>query len=160
SANSAPSAVRKFARKSSKSLVLDSDRRSPEGFADPLLSHLCALCVLCGEEFHSVLTTTNTIDGTFRVPDLKIHSGRIRDSTGKDSMYRFAGLLGIIVLLSLAYLFSTNRRAIRLKTVLWGLGLQFVFAFIVIYSDVGQRGMKFAGDKVTQLLSYAFAGSE
>ena len=75
-------------------------------------------------------------------------------------MYRFAGLLGIIVLLSLAYLFSTNRRAIRLKTVLWGLGLQFVFAFIVIYSDVGQRGMKFAGDKVTQLLSYAFAGSE
>jgi concentrative nucleoside transporter, CNT family len=73
---------------------------------------------------------------------------------------RFTGFLGIIVLLSLAYLFSTNRRAIRLKTVLWGLGLQFVFAFLVIYSDVGQRAMKFAGDKVTQLLSYSFAGSE
>ena len=75
-------------------------------------------------------------------------------------MSRFAGLLGIIVFLALAYAFSTNRRAIRLKTVLWGLGLQFVFAFLVIYSDKGQIAMKFAGDKVTQLLSYAFAGSE
>jgi concentrative nucleoside transporter, CNT family len=75
-------------------------------------------------------------------------------------MSRFAGLLGIIVLVSLAYLFSTDRRAIRLKTILWGLGLQFLFAFAVIYSDKGQRAMKFAGDKVTQLLSYAFAGSE
>src|SRR5262249_5731128 len=75
-------------------------------------------------------------------------------------MSRFAGLLGIIVLLSLAYLFSTERRAIRLKTILWGLGLQFLFAFAVIYSDKGQRVMKGAGDKVTQLLSYAFAGSE
>ena len=43
-------------------------------------------------------------------------------------MSRFAGLLGIVVLLSIAYLFSTDRNAIRLKTVLWGLGLQFVFA--------------------------------
>src|SRR5215471_10599639 len=75
-------------------------------------------------------------------------------------MSRFAGLLGILVLLSLAYAFSTNRRAIRLKTVLWGLGLQFVFAFIVIYSNVGQEVMKYAGDKVTKMLSYSFAGSE
>src|SRR5882724_8377695 len=75
-------------------------------------------------------------------------------------MSRYAGLLGIIVFLSLAYLFSTNRRAIRLKTVLWGLGLQFVFAFIVIYTDYGQIVMSWAGAKVTKLLSYAYAGSE
>ena len=73
---------------------------------------------------------------------------------------RFAGLLGIVVLVSLAYLFSTNRRAIRPKTVLWGLGLQFVFAFLVIKWNVGESVMKAAGDKVTQLLSYSFAGSE
>jgi concentrative nucleoside transporter, CNT family len=74
-------------------------------------------------------------------------------------MSRFAGLLGIIVLLALAYLFSTNRRAIRLKTVLWGLGLQFLFALMVIYSNRGQIIMKHAGDAVNKLLSYAFAGS-
>jgi CNT family concentrative nucleoside transporter len=75
-------------------------------------------------------------------------------------MSRFAGLLGILVLLALAYVFSTNRRAIRLNTVLWGIGLQFLFAFGVIYSDWGQRAMKFAGDGVTRLLSYAFDGAK
>src|SRR5579864_3625428 len=75
-------------------------------------------------------------------------------------MSRFAGLLGIVVFLSLAYLFSTNRRAIRLKTVVWGLGLQFLFAYLVIHRTEGQTVMKFAGDAVTKLLSYAFEGSK
>ncbi len=74
-------------------------------------------------------------------------------------MSRFAGLIGIVVLLALAYLFSTNRRAIRLKTILWGLGLQFAFALLVIYSDKGQRVMGVAGNGVKKLLSFAFAGS-
>jgi concentrative nucleoside transporter, CNT family len=74
-------------------------------------------------------------------------------------MARFTGVLGIIVLLGLAYLFSTNRRAIRLKTVCWGLGLQFFFAIMVIYSQKGQLVMSKVGEKVNNLLSYAFAGS-
>jgi len=74
-------------------------------------------------------------------------------------MSRFAGLLGIIVFLSLAYLFSTNRRAIRLKTVLWGLGLQFLFAWIVIRYTFGQAVMAAAGEKIKKLLGYSFAGS-
>ncbi len=74
-------------------------------------------------------------------------------------MSRFAGLLGIIVFLSIAYLFSTNRRAIRLKTVLWGLGLQFLFAWIVVRYTWGQAVMSAAGDKVKKLLAYSFAGS-
>src|ERR1043166_3160754 len=74
-------------------------------------------------------------------------------------MSRFAGLLGIAVFLSLAYLFSTNRRAIRLKTVLWGLGLQFFFAWIVVRYTFGQNIMAIAGDKVKKLLGYSFAGS-
>ncbi|HEY6307889.1 MAG TPA: nucleoside transporter C-terminal domain-containing protein [Candidatus Angelobacter sp.] len=74
-------------------------------------------------------------------------------------MSRFTGLLGIIVFLALAYAFSTNRRAIRLKTVVWGLSLQFAFALVVIYSDWGQKVMTYAGDKVNAMLAYAFAGS-
>ena len=42
-------------------------------------------------------------------------------------------------MLGLAYAFSTNRRAIRVKTVAWGLGLQFVFAIFVLRVDVGRR---------------------
>jgi hypothetical protein len=39
-------------------------------------------------------------------------------------MGRFTGVLGLLTMLGLAYLFSTNRRAIKPKIVLWGLSLQ------------------------------------
>ncbi|HEX3822797.1 MAG TPA: Na+ dependent nucleoside transporter N-terminal domain-containing protein, partial [Candidatus Sulfotelmatobacter sp.] len=43
-------------------------------------------------------------------------------------MGRYTGILGLLTMLTLAYIFSTNRKAIRVKTVAWGLGLQIVFA--------------------------------
>src|SRR5579872_5913356 len=75
-------------------------------------------------------------------------------------MVRFTGILGLITMLALAYAFSTNRRAIRLKTVAWGLGLQFAFAIFVLRVDTGRRVFKEAGDIVNRLLSYAFVGSQ
>ncbi len=74
-------------------------------------------------------------------------------------MGRFTGILGLLTMLALAYAFSTNRRAIRLKTVAWGLGLQFVFAVFVLRIDAGRIAFQKAGDAVTKLLSYAHAGS-
>src|SRR3989449_2806584 len=74
-------------------------------------------------------------------------------------MGRFTGILGLLTMLGLAFAFSTNRRAIRIKTVAWGLGLQFVFAVFVLRVDAGRRGFQMAGDVVTKLLSYAHAGS-
>jgi CNT family concentrative nucleoside transporter len=62
-------------------------------------------------------------------------------------------------MLGLAYAFSTNRRAIRLKTVAWGLGLQFVFAVFVLKVEAGRAIFQKAGDAVTKLLSYAYNGS-
>jgi len=75
-------------------------------------------------------------------------------------MGRFTGILGLLTMLGLAYAFSTNRRAIRLKTVVWGLGLQFVFAVFVLRIDAGRRAFQKAGDVVNHLLSYAFVGSQ
>jgi CNT family concentrative nucleoside transporter len=75
-------------------------------------------------------------------------------------MGRFTGILGLLTMLGLAYAFSTNRRAIRLKTVAWGLGLQFVFAVFVLRIDAGRRAFQTAGDVVNRLLSYAFVGSQ
>jgi len=75
-------------------------------------------------------------------------------------MGRFTGILGILTMLTLAYLFSSNRRAIRLKTVGWGLGLQFAFAIFVLKIEAGRVMFQKAGDAVNRLLSYAFAGSE
>ena len=42
---------------------------------------------------------------------------------------------------------------------LWGLGLQIVFAFLVMQLSFGEMPSPAAGDGVTRLLSYAFAGS-
>src|ERR1700741_3606054 len=63
-------------------------------------------------------------------------------------------------MLALAYVFSTNRRAIRLKTVGWGLGLQIAFAIFVLRVDYGRRIFQAAGDVANRVLGYAFVGSE
>jgi CNT family concentrative nucleoside transporter len=73
---------------------------------------------------------------------------------------RFTGILGLLTMLLLAWLFSTNRRAIRWRTVAWGLGLQIVFAFLVLKWTVGQRILATAGAAITQMLDYSFAGSQ
>jgi len=75
-------------------------------------------------------------------------------------MGRFTGILGLLTMLGLAYAFSTNRKAIRIKTVAWGLGLQFVFAVFVLKIDFGRMAFQKAGDAVTKLLGYASAGSQ
>src|SRR5208337_4560775 len=75
-------------------------------------------------------------------------------------MGRFTGILGLVTMLGLAYAFSTNRRAIRLKTVAWGLGLQFAFAVCVLRIDAGRRIFQKAGDVVSRLLSYSYVGSQ
>jgi CNT family concentrative nucleoside transporter len=72
---------------------------------------------------------------------------------------RFTGVLGLLTMLTLAWIFSTNRRAIRWRTVIWGLGLQLLFAFIVLDFSWGQKVLAVAGAAVTKLLSYAFVGS-
>src|ERR1700737_4241186 len=75
-------------------------------------------------------------------------------------MGRFVGFLGLATMIGLAYLFSTDRKAIRLKTVAWGLGLQFAFAVFVLRFEIGRLIFQKAGDAVNRLLSFAFVGSE
>ena len=75
-------------------------------------------------------------------------------------MIRLTGLIGIVSIVGLAYLFSTNRKAVRLRTIAWGLGLQLLFAVIVLRWTFGQRIMSAAGDGVSKLLGYSAAGAE
>ena len=74
-------------------------------------------------------------------------------------MARFTGLLGLIVFLGLAYAFSTDRRAIKWRTVAWGLGLQVVFAFLVIRWSYGQTILKAIADFITSGLAHTADGS-
>jgi len=75
-------------------------------------------------------------------------------------MGRLTGLLGLMTMLALAWLFSSNRRAIRVKTVVLGLALQFVFAIFVLRFSFGRNLLGWAGRGVDKFLEYSFAGSQ
>ena len=68
-------------------------------------------------------------------------------------------LFGAAVILSIAVAFSNNRRAINWTTVAWGLGLQIVFAILVLKTSVGQRVFATLGDLITRLLGFAGIGA-
>src|SRR5262245_7135969 len=68
-------------------------------------------------------------------------------------------IFGALVILGIAYAFSTNRRAINWKTVAWGVGLQVAFAIIVLKTWVGQQAFAQLGDLITHLLSFAGVGA-
>ena len=74
-------------------------------------------------------------------------------------MGRFVGVLGIAVIVGLAYLFSTDRKAIKLKTILWGLGLQIALGFFVLRVESGRWLFQLLGDGANKLLSFSYAGS-
>jgi CNT family concentrative nucleoside transporter len=74
-------------------------------------------------------------------------------------MDRFTGLLGLVVILAVAFLSSPHKRAIKPRVLYWGLGLQFAFAFLVLKTDFG-KVFVVASVAVNALLEYAEAGSQ
>src|SRR5208283_519982 len=73
---------------------------------------------------------------------------------------RFTGVLGILAVLTAAWLGSTDRKRIRWRTVAWGLGLQLVFAFAVLRFTYGQQAMAWAGGVVNAMLGSTAAGTK
>ncbi len=68
-------------------------------------------------------------------------------------------LIGAAVILGIGYAFSTNRRAINWTTVAWGLGLQVIFAFIVLKTTIGQAAFEVVGGYITRLLAFSGVGA-
>ena len=76
-----------------------------------------------------------------------------------DLVSRLQPLIGLVGILGLAYALSTNRRAISLRIVGWGLALQVLFALIVLKTDAGIRAFQWLGNKIQDLLHYSVEGS-
>ena len=74
-------------------------------------------------------------------------------------MERFTGILGILAILAVAYLFSTSRKSIQPRVLAWGLTLQFGFAFLVLKTPVA-RAFQAISAGVNHLLEYAAEGSK
>lgn len=68
------------------------------------------------------------------------------------------GIFGIIVVLGLAFLLSSNRRAISLRTVAGGLAIQLIFAFLVLKWEGGRKGLEWLTMKVNDIINYANQG--
>src|SRR5579864_3366904 len=73
-------------------------------------------------------------------------------------MGRFTGFLGLIIIMAAAWLISTHKRAIKLRILAWGLGLQFAFALLVLKTDFG-KVFQAISRGVNSMIGYVQAGS-
>ena len=74
-------------------------------------------------------------------------------------MTRLQPLIGLVLIAAIAYALSTNRKAIKVRTMAWGFGLQFLFALIVLKTSVGQTVFEVLGEKIRGLLAFSAVGS-
>ncbi len=70
------------------------------------------------------------------------------------------GLLGLTVLIFIAWIFSVNRKGISWKIVLTGLGIQFVLAVGVLMVRPVQVVFEFAGEMFVTVLDFSRSGSQ
>ena len=75
-------------------------------------------------------------------------------------MNQLIGIMGIVVLLSIAYAISENKKEINYRTVLWGLGLQFIFAILILKTPIGRPIFSYVDKIISKLISFADKGSE
>lgn len=74
-------------------------------------------------------------------------------------MNRLIGLLGIIIILGIAYLLSENKKKINWRLVFVGLGLQILFALIILKIPIGRRVFEFFSMGITKILDFTSEGT-
>ncbi len=75
-------------------------------------------------------------------------------------MDRFIGLLGIVVLLAIAFALSNNRKQINMRIIGWGLGLQAIFAIFILRTPIGGPLFGYLDKAIRKLISFSDAGSD
>ena len=73
---------------------------------------------------------------------------------------KFIGIAGILAILALAWVVSTNRKAIRLRVVAAAFALQAFIAWLVLWTSWGRAGIAGLSQGVANLLGYANKGTE
>jgi len=75
-------------------------------------------------------------------------------------LLRLTGILGIALILGVAFLISNNRKAINLRVVLWGLGLQLFFAVFILATPIGKPAFLFFDKVFNKLLQFSDEGAQ
>ena len=73
-------------------------------------------------------------------------------------MGRFTGVIGIIIILGLAFLWSNNRKKINYRLVITGLLLQITLAIFILKVPIGQEIFFWLGKAINKLLDFSKAG--
>ncbi|MFC9774547.1 NupC/NupG family nucleoside CNT transporter [Paenibacillus chitinolyticus] len=68
------------------------------------------------------------------------------------------GLVGLTVILGIAYLMSDHKKKINYRTVIVGLGIQLVFGYIVLKWDTGKQILEVVSAGFTNLFHYGYEG--
>jgi concentrative nucleoside transporter, CNT family len=68
------------------------------------------------------------------------------------------GIIGILVVLGIAFAFSNNKKSINFRTILGGLTIQIIFAFLVLETSWGQDGLNLLTKGVNQIINYSNEG--
>jgi CNT family concentrative nucleoside transporter len=74
--------------------------------------------------------------------------------------YRVQAGAGIVCFLGIAACFSKSLQSVRLKTLLWGIGLQFLLAVAVIHSEYVRAVFEVVGSGIGQLIAASDKGAE
>lgn len=67
-------------------------------------------------------------------------------------------IIGMVVLIAIALLFSNNRRAINWRTVLGAFAIQIGFAALILYVPAGQKALGATADAVANVIAYGNEG--
>ena len=80
-------------------------------------------------------------------------------ATGVSINSLFRGVLGIMSLLLIAFLFSKDRKGIDWNLVIKGLGVQILFALLILKVPIVSSGFEFVGKIFTKIISFTQDGT-
>lgn len=75
-------------------------------------------------------------------------------------METLISILGIVVLLAIAFLLSTNRKAINYRTVIGAFAIQLIFGALILYVPIGRDALKWLAEGVQNILNYGAEGTK
>src|SRR6202789_2860316 len=73
---------------------------------------------------------------------------------------RFISLVGWLAMISIAWAISFNRKKFPWRTVIWGIGLQFILALLILKTPWGAALFEFAGKVVQKLIQFSTDGTK
>jgi CNT family concentrative nucleoside transporter len=134
-----------------------SSRAGAEGSQTPAAQDTLAAPAFTHPE--SLAGVADTAAALPRASDAGARAAQARADLETPLHERLISILGIGVMVLLAWLMSIDRSAFPWRIVLWGIGLQLVFALIILRTTPGEQFFALVNDAFIELLGYTQEGA-